>query len=312
MAAQKRQTIEYRYYEIPADQYVLAMLGEPWEMHYGTDEKDLMHFHNYLEIGYCYWGNGLLRIEETELQYKGGLLTLIPQNIPHTTLSEDNGICKWEFLFIDINSFIRKEMQFKRLVPEEVIKKIGKNSYVLHWNENRQLTNIVVSILEEYREQKPYFKQSVIGYLRALVIEMLRISEDMSSSVTIDEKRVNNYIENSVNYFAEHYVEDIKMQDVANMCGLSESHFRRVFGESIGMKPLDYLNMVRVNKACEILSNEDISVEEVGYRVGFQNPSTFGRNFKKLIGQTPYQWKKETATTAGIIKNLKITAKKGW
>ena len=51
MAKQKRQ-IEYRYYEIPSDEYVLALLGESWVQSYGADTENLLHFHNYMEIGY--------------------------------------------------------------------------------------------------------------------------------------------------------------------------------------------------------------------------------------------------------------------
>lgn len=311
MAKQKR-LIEYRYYEMPAGHYVLAMLGKKWEQNYGPEVENLLHFHNYLEIGYCYWGNGKVTIENTDINYKGGINTILPANIPHTTQSFGDSICKWEYLFIDIENFIKNEMQFKRMLPEEVIKKINKQGYVIQWNQNKALTSIIRNIMEEYRQQKPYYKEAVKGYVRALVVELLRINEDMSSSVTIDEKRLNSYIEKSVNYIQENYAEEIKMADVASTCGLSESHFRRIFEESMSMKPLDYLNMVRIDKACELIENEDYAMEEVGFRVGYQTPSTFNRNFKKLTGKTPYQWKREEANVIGTTKNYKISAKKGW
>jgi len=310
--AKQKKLIEYRYYEMPSGHYVIALLGKNWEQNYGPEIDKLLHFHNYLEIGYCYWGGGVLTIEETEIAYKGAINTIIPQNIPHTTKSNEDGICKWEYLFIDIETFIRQEMKFKRLLPEEVLKRINKQGYVIQWNQNKRLTSIIRNIMEEYRDQNPYYKEAVKGYLRALVIELLRISEDMSSSITLDEKRMNSYIEKSVSYISQHFAEDIKMVDVATICGLSESHFRRIFEESMSMKPLDYVNMIRIDKACELIQNEDIAMEEVGFRVGYQTPSTFNRNFKKLTGKTPYQWKKEEAYLNGAKKNYKISAKKGW
>lgn len=311
MAKQKRQ-IEYRYYEIPSDEYVLALLGESWVQSYGADTENLLHFHNYMEIGYCYWGNGKLTIEESTVSYKGGIITIIPENIPHETKSLNEGICKWEYLFIDIDNFIRKEMQFHRLIPEEVVKRINNQGYVIQWNQNKNLTALIRSIMEEYREKKPYYRQAVKGYLRAFVAELLRLNEDMSSSLTLEEKRLNSYIERSVNYIAEHFAEEIKMSDVAGECGLSESHFRRIFEESMSMKPLDYLNMIRIDKACELMQTTDYAMEEVGFRVGYQTPSTFNRNFKKLTSKTPYQWKKDKNTTGLTKKNYKISAKKGW
>ena len=102
MAKQKKQ-IEYRYYEIPDGHYVMALLGDSWVRSYGAEQENLLHFHNYMEIGYCYWGNGKLTIEDSNVSYKGGLITIIPENIPHETKSVEKGICKWEYLYIDIN-----------------------------------------------------------------------------------------------------------------------------------------------------------------------------------------------------------------
>lgn len=311
MAKQKKQ-IEYRYYEIPNGHYVLALLGDSWEQSYGAAVENLLHFHNYMEIGYCYWGNGKLTIEDSNVNYKGGIISIIPENIPHETKSLNNGICKWEYLFIDIDNFIRNEISFSRIMPEEVIKTLNSQAYVIQWSQNKALTSIVKNIIEEYREKKPHYKHAVKGYLKAFVVELLRISEDMSSSLTLEEKKVNSYIEKSVNYISEHYADEIKMSDVADECGLSESHFRRIFEETMSMKPLDYLNMIRIDKACEIIQNKDYAMEEVGFRVGYQTPSTFNRNFKKLTGKTPYQWKKEENTIGITKKNYQISAKKGW
>lgn len=307
-----KNQIEYRYYELPGDHYCLPIIGDSWVRHYG-EALNTLHFHNYLEIGYCYWGSGTLVIEDRQMKYSGGEITIIPKNIPHTTKSDgDDGVCKWEYLFIDIDSYIRHEIQFQRLGIDEVIKIVNSQSYVLMAAQNTRLNNIVQGIIEEYREKQAHYKNSVKGYLRALVVEMLRIHEYMSSNLTLDEKRVSNYIEQSIEFIESHYEKEIKLEDVATSCGLSESHFRKIFVDSVGMKPSDYINMVRINKACEIMIDEDVSVEEIGYRVGFQNPSTFNRNFKKIIGTTPLHWKKEEKNNADVIRNLKITAKKGW
>ena len=62
--AKKKKRMEYRYYEIPADTYVLPLLGKGWEQEYGVGIRDMLHFHNYMEIGYCYHGDGELISED--------------------------------------------------------------------------------------------------------------------------------------------------------------------------------------------------------------------------------------------------------
>ena len=58
-----KKKLEFRYYTLPAGDYVLPKLGKGWEQEYGLGYEGMLHFHNLLEIGYCYHGNGKLIIE---------------------------------------------------------------------------------------------------------------------------------------------------------------------------------------------------------------------------------------------------------
>ena len=62
----QREKIELRYYNIPDGSYVLPKIGAGWEQEYGLGMNGMLHFHNYLEIGYCYHGSGRLIIEDRE------------------------------------------------------------------------------------------------------------------------------------------------------------------------------------------------------------------------------------------------------
>ena len=55
----KKPKIELRYYYMPAGSPILPLLGERWVQNYGTGIEDL-HFHNFMEIGFCYYGEGTL------------------------------------------------------------------------------------------------------------------------------------------------------------------------------------------------------------------------------------------------------------
>lgn len=72
---------------------------------------------------------------------------------------------------------------------------------------------------------------------------------------------------------------------------MSESHFRRLFGECMGMSPVEYLNLVRVKVACELIRKSEDSILMIGEKVGFSTPSSLNRNFKRYTGYTPTQWK---------------------
>jgi AraC-like DNA-binding protein len=158
--------------------------------------------------------------------------------------------------------------------------------------------------------QQLYYKDAIKGYLESLVIEILRLDEERVSVREGD--KFSEYIKTAVNFVNKHYAEDIRISEMASMCGLSESHFRKVFEEAMNMKPNDYINSIRIQEACKLMRKEDLSMEELGIRVGYQTPSTFNRNFRKLTGKTPYQWKSEARSHGELLTEFKISAEKGW
>ena len=58
MAEKKKKKMEFRYYQLPPGSPILALLGEKWVQNYGDRTADRLHFHNYMELGYCYYGAG--------------------------------------------------------------------------------------------------------------------------------------------------------------------------------------------------------------------------------------------------------------
>lgn len=97
MGRREETYVEFRYYEVPVGRYDLALLGDEWVREYGTDP---LHFHNYLEIGYCYYGDGYMCFGEEKKSYHDGSVTVIPANFPHRTQGQVGGwksgnICLW-------------------------------------------------------------------------------------------------------------------------------------------------------------------------------------------------------------------------
>lgn len=308
--AKEKQKMEFRYYDIPKGDYVLAKLGKGWEQEYGLGMGRMLHFHNYLEIGFCYQGSGELVIEDRSYRYSDKMFTVIPENIPHTTISDPGHICKWEFLFINIKDFIQNEIKCDEISASEMLRIFNKRGTLKSMRNHPSLAKIILKIIEECREQPLYYKESIKGYIHALIIEVLRLDEEREKAKR--SSKINTYIRDAIGYVGEHYQEDIKIADMAEVCGLSESHFRRIFEESMNMKPLDYVNMIRIDRACSLIQRGDMSMEDICYHVGYTTPSTFNRNFKRLTDKTPVEWKKTEVALEGGLANFHITAEKGW
>ena len=148
----QKETIEFRYYNIPDGSYVLPKIGEGWEQEYGLGMNGMLHFHNLLEIGYCYHGSGRLIIEDREYRYSDNMYTFIPKNVPHTTISDPGNICSWEFLFIDLERFIRDEFRSEYLSKEDTLRITSKRGTLKSVKNHPVMGNLIRNILRECHE----------------------------------------------------------------------------------------------------------------------------------------------------------------
>ena len=231
-------------------------------------------------------------------------------NDSETLFSDAGNICKWEFLYIDMDEFIKKRMQMNSIFEDHAIATINKQGMLYAVDNRKKLSQYVLNIIDECRGEKLYYKESASGQIYSMVIELLRQNSEQSQKTL--ETKMGQMIKNVFDYVKTHYQEDIKVQDMANACSLSETHFRRSFESVMNMKPADYVNYVRIDMACRLISKENLSMEEIAFRVGFQSQSTFNRNFKRITQMTPYKWKEDVRKNNHEFPGYGISALQGW
>lgn len=308
----RRETVEYRYYEMPSDIPVLALLGESWIRSYGDQGLDALHFHNHLEIGFCYEGNGTLVIEEKARRYQAGTYSVIPHNICHTTVSDGGMLCRCEYLFVDVEGFLEATYPDDRHFAERMAGLVNRHALVGGTQENTKISQLILSLIDEMRQKRPFYLVSARGLLLSLIIELARAAEDDHSKLPEPKAERNLVILDALNYVSSRYNEDIRINDLAEVCHMSETHFRRVFRDIMSVGPLEYINMVRVEMACNMLRTTDYSMDTVARRAGYPTMTTFDRNFRRVTGYTPLQWKKNPSNYEQKLRSYRIAAFQGW
>ncbi len=313
MGRKKRETIEFRFYEIPQGQSCLALLGEAWIRVYGIDEK-FLHFHNLMEVGYCRNGAGELILDERTRKYTTDMFSIIPANYPHTTLSPVENF--WEYFFFDVEQIVRQIYPDNQAKQRESIEIINKRADILNDFQYPEMAEIIKRIMEEMRDKKPYYVETTQNLLRAFVMMIIRLHSTMESDREVHMEGRNDSLTSGIRpaleYMDNNFAESIRVSELAEICSMSETNFRKVFGEAINMSPLDYLNLVRIQKACKIMNKTDHSMEVVAAECGFTTFSTFNRNFRKYLNTSPYQWKKNKDNYENKLLDFNISALKGW
>ncbi len=98
-------------------------------------------------------------------------------------------------------------------------------------------------------------------------------------------------------YVDQHFSEDISLQKAARVAALEEKYFSAFFRKKTGICFRQWLAELRVNKAIEIIRQNDASITDVSLIVGFRDLRTFERAFKKCRGMTPRDFKRTVQST---------------
>jgi|ADGO01.1.fsa_nt_gi AraC-type DNA-binding domain-containing proteins len=100
-------------------------------------------------------------------------------------------------------------------------------------------------------------------------------------------------------YVRAHLDRSLRIEELANVSGLSEGYFHRAFRRTFGMTPLEFVNRARVRRAKEIWEREPFaSVMDVALQVGYTSPSYFARTFRRIAGVNPTDYARRLAASA--------------
>ncbi len=190
-----------------------TLLGDSWIREYGID-IDVLHFHNYLEIGVCRFGEGTMEFGEEIRDYSKGWITVITKNFPHTTNSKPGTKSHWEYLFIDADNLIANNFPNAR-DANNLLDNINSGVFYFHDKEYPEIADKIYEIMEIYREQKKFFIEETESLLKSLLIRISREQEkDKRHELTtlpVMETKSSSTILKALEYIEEHYSEDIKI-----------------------------------------------------------------------------------------------------
>ena len=97
-----------------------------------------------------------------------------------------------------------------------------------------------------------------------------------------------------ISFISEHFCEKIYVEKLADMINVSPDYFTKMFKESIGKTPIEYINGLRINRAMELLYKTEHSMSEIADEIGFCNPNYFHKTFKQYMDQSPLAYRKST------------------
>ena len=96
----------------------------------------------------------------------------------------------------------------------------------------------------------------------------------------------------AIEYINDNYsTEQISIEHLAKMCNITTTHFSRTFKAMYSTTPVKYINNLRLEKACALLTHTNLSIGEISDQCGFADSSYFSKTFKSAYGQSPANYR---------------------
>ncbi len=188
------------------------------------------------------------------------------------------------------DSIITRENAFSLLsltAFHEICGDAGGGKLSFFGAERAEIENILDAMINEYSAKQASWNAIMESYLNILITKMLRRVEQGMEKDVIGEtwQRLAEYIDENLDA-------ELTLSALAQKCFYNPSYFSRVFKENFKMSPVEYVTRNRLEHAVELLSVTELSVDEIGMRVGFSDRSNFYRAFSKYIGGKPSDYRK--------------------
>ena len=147
--------------------------------------------------------------------------------------------------------------------------------------------------------RKAYFDTRVMSSRQhESVVKLLTIFAEhlsmVSNRIVVQEQNAESpLISRAKQFIAEHQTEELSLDQVAKSVHTSKFYFCKIFKKATGINFTDYLARVRTERAKNLLLNPNLRVSEIAYEVGFQSLTHFNRVFKRILGQSPTEYRSQ-------------------
>lgn len=214
-----------------------------------------------------------------------------PQSLiiePHTSVEAFGK--NVEFLFLTLSATL--------LIDHALVMRLSKSTVTFqkeHAIDDRKLNELFTSFVSELVDDKPGKDIVIRAVAEQALVHILRNYSTTRRSDELELSRVglvDRRIRRSVELMHAQLDQDLSLRTLAGASYLSTFHFARLFKKLTGATPHNYLAAIRSSRAQLLLAETDLSITEIGSRVGYLSASHFTKAFRVATGTTPREFRK--------------------
>ncbi len=224
-------------------------------------------------------GKGTLFINNEMFDLKDGDIFIIKPNTKISYKQESKN--PWEYIWFEFYGNVVKKMISCISSSENIIIKTNNLEMIKHL-----FKSAINKMSDFYKNSESILIDSTLLNMFSIILsEQTNLKE--CKELTKKEIKVNEII----NYIESNYSNsDLTIKSIADKFYFTQSYFTRLFKETTGVTPIQYIIKIRMTKACELLSHKSFTIAQIAETVGFKNQFYFSKEFKKYYGVTPSQY----------------------
>ncbi len=247
-----------------------------------------LHWHLEFELMRVKKGEVKLYLNNQENVIGEGESALLPCGILHR--AEPGVGAEYDSVVFDIKMLCVKGGKIAAYVLPIVSGDVTINRAV--FDKEHSITQCVGKVCKELKDKAEFYELDVYSELSKLVGELYRGGYVVNYEKNTRSGQRRRMISELLEYIEQNYTEKITLDDLATISGTNEKYLCRFFKEFTGYAPIDYINRLRVERACQQISVENCNVITAAFDAGFNDNSYFSKIFKRYKGITPMEYKK--------------------
>jgi AraC family transcriptional regulator, melibiose operon regulatory protein len=242
-----------------------------------------------VEIVYVLHGASYVGIDKQYIRIKKNDCLLIFPKVTHNYFLKENESCKIIDLVFkpgDISIFAPQDLRESLRFLYEL--KIPHIDY-LRFVDNGEIKSTLDHILYQYEHPGQHANMLLKIYFCELYVLLSKVISE-----TRDElgKPINQHVTNGLDYLVNFYSSRLTADEIARHVGLSPRHFSRLFAQEQGMTVQEYLSILRIKKAKDLLQNSDMDITGIAFSLGFNSSQYFITSFKRIEHVTPKTYRR--------------------
>lgn len=261
-----------------------------------------LHFHDIIELGLCISGEGECHGENGVTDtFSGDVELFFPYEL-HMSRSKDTGKpSTWYFIQIELVKLCQMVGYSNYGALAAMMENDAAVSGIVSKKKYPRLAEIIRLIVDEAVSDRQNRYEMIMSLLNELLILDVRLSADLPKAHRGANSKVAK-LKPALDYVSCHYMRDISIEYLAEICRMSITQLRSCFREVTGSTPKDYITRTRIHAAELYLSSTDHTILEIALETGFGDVSGFYRAFVAKTGVPPSDYRKmpENSTTSGM------------